>query len=82
MFLLSSDVSLYVQVPRCWMAWAVANVWPAVFLVGLCVQACCTGTGTHHESGLPRPVKYTKQDTQETKEERKQRKYRYLYQVG
>ena len=58
-----------VQVPRCWMAWAVANVWPAVFLVGLCVQACCTGTGTHHESGLPRPVKYTKQDTQETKEE-------------
>jgi len=79
--LIDRNLRVLDTVPRCWMAWAVANVWPAVFLVGLCVQACCTGTGTHHESGLPRPVKYTKQDTQETKEERKQRKYRYLYQV-
>ena len=44
------------------------------------MQACCTGTGIHHEQSLPQ-VKYNKHDLTETKEERKQRKYRYLYQV-
>jgi len=66
--------------PRCWMAWAVTAIWPLVFLIGLSVQACCTGRGIHHEQSLPQ-VKYSKQDLNETKEERKQRKYRYLYQV-
>lgn len=66
--------------PQCWMAWLVTAIWPAIFLVGLCVQACCTGQGIHHQQSLPQ-VKYNKHDLTETKEERKQRKYRYLYQV-
>lgn len=67
-------------IPKCWMAWAVTAIWPAVFLLGFCVQVCCTGRGIHHQQSLPQ-VKYNKQDLTETKEERKQRKYRYLYQV-
>jgi len=66
--------------PQCWMAWLVTAIWPTIFLVGLCVQACCTGQGIHHQQSLPQ-VKYNKHDLTETKEERKQRKYRYLYQV-
>ena len=39
--------------PLCWMAWAVTAILPLVFLVGLGVQACCTGRGIHHDQGLP-----------------------------
>jgi len=67
------------NLPLCWIAWVVASIFPAVFMIGLLVQSLCTGRGKHHEESLPQ-VKYRKQD-QETKEERKQRKYRYLYQV-
>lgn len=67
-------------VPKCWMAWLVSAIWPVIFILGLCVQTCCTGKGIHHEECLPQ-VKYSKGDLTETKEERKQRKYRYLYQV-
>jgi len=73
-------VDIMATIPRCWLAWGIAGIWPVIFLTGLLVQAACTGRGTHHEESLPQ-VKYTKQDLTETKEERKQRKYRYLYQV-
>ena len=39
--------------PQCWMAWLVTAIWPTIFLVGLCVQACCTGQGIHHQQSLP-----------------------------
>jgi len=66
--------------PLCWVAWVITAVWPAVFLLGLLIQACCTGKGIHHDQGFSQ-VKYRKQSIGESKEERKQRKYRYLYQV-
>jgi len=76
-----THVDIMATIPKCWMAWIVSGIWPTIFLIGLIVQSCCTGTGTHHEESLPQ-VKYTKHTEQaETKEERKQRKYRYLYQV-
>jgi len=78
--IIDKNIQILDTIPKCWMAWAISAIWPFIFLLGLVVQSCCTGRGTHHEESLPQ-VKYTKQDLNETKEERKQRKYRYLYQV-
>jgi len=78
--IIDNNIDIMDTIPKCWMAWIVSGIWPLIFFIGLCVQSCCTGTGTHHEESLPQ-VKYTKHDLNETKEERKQRKYRYLYQV-
>eukprot|EP00090_Calanus_glacialis_P045973 TRINITY_DN8805_c0_g1_i2.p1 TRINITY_DN8805_c0_g1~~TRINITY_DN8805_c0_g1_i2.p1 ORF type:complete len:331 (-),score=26.26 TRINITY_DN8805_c0_g1_i2:900-1892(-) len=78
--MIDQNLKVLDTIPKCWMAWIVSAIWPTIFIIGLFVQACCTGTGIHHEQSLPQ-VKYTKHDLNETKEERKQRKYRYLYQV-
>lgn len=75
-----TDVNILETLPKCWMSWAISGVWPAVFLLGLVVQAACTGRGIHHQETFGQ-VKYKRQEQQETREERKQRKYRYLYQV-
>lgn len=65
--------------PKCWIAWVVFGIWPAVFLFGVMIQGCCTGRGIYHQQNFPKG--YQKRDLSETKEERKTRKYRYLYQV-
>ena len=46
-------LTLQATIPRCWLAWGIAGIWPVIFLTGLLVQAACTGRGTHHEESLP-----------------------------
>ena len=41
--IIDKNINILDTIPKCWMAWVVAAIWPLVFILGLCIQACCTG---------------------------------------